>query len=712
MGSTLGKYKSIVISVALFLLLDASVLILNFYISFKIADDAQAVNIAGRQRMLSQRMTKSLFDIRENNAEQSSHNQATIDELKKSSQLFNTTLQAFSNGGNTQGAQGSRITLEKVNSKRGEETLAKAKLIWQPYIIAINNLLNAQGEPTFQQRLDEAIQIGRESNIELLGLMNTLTVELENIAKQQASTLRYIQAGGISLAIMNFLIILFHFIGQLKSNDRTLEEARQETQDILSTVNEGLFLLNDSLVIGSQHSTKLADMFGSDAFEGKHFSSILSRLVKPSDLETAQRFIGLLFKETINSNLINDLNPLNQVETHLRDQEGSQVTRYLKFDFKRVERFGKFTDVLVTVNDITEAVKLSRALEEEKKRNAQQLEVLQGILHADPHLLKRFIEDTLDTCIAINQILQQPSKNSTAMLTKLKEIFIEIHNIKGESSALSLDAFTNLAHQFENDIVELQEKSNLGGNDFLKLTIHLDKLMNYAESVKQLADKLATLSNLSTTKRLDSNFETTLVEPQRKPPQEIPHYWAPLEKLCQSVARRESKQVILKTHGLDQWELAENHKSLIKDICIQTIRNAIVHSIELPDSRLAQHKPINGHITVRLEKNIDKQLELSIEDDGEGFNFNRIRERARKLNKWPDAEISRWDQKKLISLIFTSGFSTAPTVSEDAGRGVGMALIRRRVDFFGGKIKVTAARGKGTRFIITLPDTKKNILAA
>ena len=54
-----GKYRGIIISVALFLLLDASVLLLNFYISFEIADDAESVNIAGRQRMLSQRTMKS-----------------------------------------------------------------------------------------------------------------------------------------------------------------------------------------------------------------------------------------------------------------------------------------------------------------------------------------------------------------------------------------------------------------------------------------------------------------------------------------------------------------------------------------------------------------------------------------------------------------------------------------------------------------------------
>ena len=93
-----GKYRGIIISIALFLLLDASVLLFNFYVSFEIADDAVGVNLAGRQRMLSQRMAKTLFVLDASRDDPIGFKTA-FDELQLSKRLFDETLNAFNSGG-------------------------------------------------------------------------------------------------------------------------------------------------------------------------------------------------------------------------------------------------------------------------------------------------------------------------------------------------------------------------------------------------------------------------------------------------------------------------------------------------------------------------------------------------------------------------------------------------------------------------------------
>ena len=98
-----GKYRGIIISIALFLLLDASVLMLNFYVSFEISSDAIGINLAGRQRMLSQRMAKSLF-VLDGVHDDPVIFKATMDELVESKNMFDETLYAFINGGNVFGA--------------------------------------------------------------------------------------------------------------------------------------------------------------------------------------------------------------------------------------------------------------------------------------------------------------------------------------------------------------------------------------------------------------------------------------------------------------------------------------------------------------------------------------------------------------------------------------------------------------------------------
>ena len=88
------------------------------------------------------------------------------------------------------------------------------------------------------------MEYARANNVSLLNLMNSLTLELERVAGAKASQLRLIQAVAIVLAVVNFIIILWHFLGQLRRSDQALDAARKETQHILSTVNEGLFLLD------------------------------------------------------------------------------------------------------------------------------------------------------------------------------------------------------------------------------------------------------------------------------------------------------------------------------------------------------------------------------------------------------------------------------------------------------------------------------------
>lgn len=693
MWSALGKYRSIVVSIALFLLLDASVLTLNFYISYKIADDAVGINLAGRQRMLSQRTVKSIYNVQSAVAEGDDPAKA-LKELSLSHGLFQSTLLAFDRGGATTGADGRTVQLKATQSEAGRRAIEQAKVVWAPYSEAIQNVLKSQSQRQLNETLPFAIHFARENNLQLLTLMNKLTVDLEQVATSQATTLRLIQSAGISLAIINFLLILFHFIGELKRNDRALELARKETTDILKTVNEGLFLLDAELKIGTQHSARLEEIFGGKAVAGQTIEDMLKDLVKPKDLETAQRFIALLFRADVKSNLITDLNPLNQIEIHISDSSGGYESRYLSFDFTRVLDNKQIKNILVTVNDITAQVKLARELEQEKERNEQQLEMLTSILHTKPNTLKRFIQNSLDVFGRINSVLKDPAKTESALRRKLDSMFIEVHNFKGESAALKLDSFAELAHHFESDIQALKDANSVVGNDFLRLAVHLEKLMRYTESVQQLAAKLASFSGVS---------DTPAAPPREPEPQA--QRWQLLEDLCKGICQRSGKQAELVLSGLSEIDLDEQTDKFIQDVCVQMIRNSVMHSIEKPQQRKAKGKLEQARIDIRLAKLASGQLELTVRDDGQGLDFNKIRQRALELNKWSPEDVKHFDNKQLTRLIFEPGFSTADQLSDDAGRGVGMDVIRDRVNRSRGKIKIASRPGENCQFTIHLPGS-------
>ena len=132
------------------------------------------------------------------------------------------------------------------------------------------------------------------------------------------------------------------------------------------------------------------------------------------------------------------------------------------------------------------------------------------------------------------------------------------------------------------------------------------------------------------------------------------------------------------------------------------IRNAIVHGLELPAERRAAGKAEAGELVldVRQEAN---EIVVVLSDDGAGLNLERIRERAIERDLI-GAEATLGD-RELMELIFLPGFSTATEVTELAGRGVGMDVVRAELSSFGGRIAVSSETGRGTRFTLYLPMT-------
>ena len=132
------------------------------------------------------------------------------------------------------------------------------------------------------------------------------------------------------------------------------------------------------------------------------------------------------------------------------------------------------------------------------------------------------------------------------------------------------------------------------------------------------------------------------------------------------------------------------------------LRNCVVHGIESPSVRTASGKDAAGLITVHLrQEGNDVSVEFS--DDGAGLDLNRIREKA--LSSGLVAEGQLLDDQQAANLIFMPGFTTSSQVTELAGRGIGMDVVRSEVNSVGGRIETSTAQGKGTQFKLVLPLT-------
>jgi signal transduction histidine kinase len=489
---------------------------------------------------------------------------------------------------------------------------------------------------------------------------------------------------------------MLHFLRQLRDSDIVLEKARKETTEILQNVNEGLFLVDDKMIIGSQHSAQLSEILGTEEIAGQSFQFLLETMVSEKDAETARGFIELLFDKKIKEKLIADLNPLNLVEVNIAQASGGFLTKHLQFSFARAHQGAQISHVLVTVQDVTEKVRLEKALAESRKHSESQIEMLTSLLHTHPSLLQEFISNSYACYNRINNILRQPAKTTALVREKATGIFREIHNFKGEAASLKLEYFETQAHAIEDTLAELRVKPDLTGNDYLPLTVQLENLISYTQQVQQLTEKLALFGSHGS-KPMVGAGEKKVVGSCRQ------DGWAHLGDFVQSIAQRNGKLVKFVASGLQDIDLDPDYAQQVKEICIQLLRNAVTHGIETPTDRELSEKPIEGRVDLRIAKLSDDEMEISVTDDGAGLDYSAIRAQAIASGRWDEDEIDSWGNKHLLALIFHEGFSTAKEVSRDAGRGVGMEAVMNHVLQHRGKITVSSRRGRHCRFVITLP---------
>ena len=172
-------------------------------------------------------------------------------------------------------------------------------------------------------------------------------------------------------------------------------------------------------------------------------------------------------------------------------------------------------------------------------------------------------------------------------------------------------------------------------------------------------------------------------------------------RMVRDIAQRLGKQIDLKLTG-EQTELDKTVLEKIGDPLVHLVRNSIDHGIEMPEVRVAAGKDAAG--TVHLDAcHRGGNIAVEVSDDGGGLDKERILAKARQRGLVGPNDVLTDDQ--IHDLIFLPGFSTAEKTTDLSGRGVGMDVVRRNVKELGGKIELRSERGKGSRFIITLPLT-------
>lgn len=724
------RYQGLIISIALFLSLIGALLAFTFYTSNLLERNTALIDQTNQVANSAQAVIKDLFDLDNSYGEDtnSPHIQRVLERLEENTALITSSIAAIEQGATITDVDGKTYDLPKIDSN-AQVNITAANEQWkalepkiQAYLKDADNIMVSS-----EDDLTQAVEQAKTSSLLINDSLDNLTKDVFNSAERQATTIRLIQVLGVAAIFTYFLIFVFFFVRRLRETDAEAFAARRETQEIMETVNTGLFLLDKDLNIGQQHSRALNDIIGEDRLSGENFTNVLRGRISDKDLKTTQQFIEQLYNPRVKEKLVDSLNPLHKVMLHNNAGDKAQNNRFLDFKFSRVYDNKDIARILVNVNDVSDAVYLEQRLEKERSQNDMQIEMLTTILNVNPKIINEFIDNTQMHIEKMNNILKNPGSSQYELEGKLKAIYREMHSLKGEASALKLHSFTKIASDAEDKLHALQNQGQLSGNDFLPLAVHLDDLLSLSNTIATLGERInrSAPATAPTANGLDDNIaqnsmsKTVATDSQTSNPsissmntdigQDIDlgnevtdDHLSFYKAFAKDIAARQGKQVELKSNTLMQADIPAHLVKPIKEISIQLLRNAVVHGIEAPSVRHSIGKTAVGTIDLELKDN-GSDFMLMVQDDGQGIDYDSIRAKLSSDGRFSTEEASQLSQSELLKQLFSSGFSTKEHADEDGGRGVGLDIIKAKVKDYDGKLNVNSEFGQMTRFVITLP---------
>ncbi|QAU25274.1 hybrid sensor histidine kinase/response regulator [Dyella sp. M7H15-1] len=316
-------------------------------------------------------------------------------------------------------------------------------------------------------------------------------------------------------------------------------------------------------------------------------------------------------------------------------------------------------------------------------------------------LLDSLVNNAGEVAIYRSRLEQQVS----AYRFNLVELEQTVSRLRGQLRMLEIETETQIIARFQRE----HREAGIGVFDPLELD-RFSQLQQYsralAESVSDLVSIQGMLDELTRQvetlllqqSRVSSELQEGLLRTRMLPfDTMVPN----LRRTLRQAAQEEGKSAQLYVEGA-HGEMDRNLLDRIKAPFEHMLRNAVAHGIESPDDRRKANKPEEGAVRIRVAREATEVV-VRVSDDGRGLNREAIRHRA--IERGLVRPETRLSDDQLLALITQAGFSTASTVTQLAGRGVGMDVVANEIKQLGGSLAIESCQGEGTTFVLRLPFT-------
>lgn len=293
----------------------------------------------------------------------------------------------------------------------------------------------------------------------------------------------------------------------------------------------------------------------------------------------------------------------------------------------------------------------------------------------------------------------------------------EIKNVEISKPNLNLEKEQGLKAGGDKDRNKSENKNKESGMKSLRIsTDKLDKVVNLVGELVINKSRLAQLGTVYKIEELDSTMAIvgrTISDLQYEVTQmrmiPVGYVFNRFPKLVRDLYRTLGKEIEFVVEG-KEIELDKTILEEIADPIVHLIRNAVDHGIESPEEREKKGKKRKGTIKLKAKRETAHVI-ISVEDDGRGIDVAKLRAIAVARGLITADEAARLSDEEALNLIFMPGFSTAESTTEISGRGVGMDVVKAKVEMLNGSVEIKTMKNEGTRVLLKLPLTTAIIRA-
>jgi len=294
-------------------------------------------------------------------------------------------------------------------------------------------------------------------------------------------------------------------------------------------------------------------------------------------------------------------------------------------------------------------------------------------------------------------------KSKLMSISEIKNINIEEllyskeikDNKKFEPTNLSSDDQIKHSKTNKSVRVDIERLDNL-----MNLVSELIIIKTRLEGIESNEKNPDTISTIEYLERITTNLHDAVMKVRMVPVERV---FNRFPRMVRDLSRELNKKITLNMYGQDT-EVDRTVIDEIGDPLVHLMRNSIDHGIETPEVRVKKGKPETGVINLKAYHEGNNVI-IEVSDDGSGINFEKVKNKAYEKGMLSADEVEELSNEKLVKLLFEPGFSTSDTISDISGRGVGLDVVKNKIESLNGSIEVKTEVDKGTKFIIKLPLT-------